>query len=71
MVLSGKSSKRLNSFMKSVVSLMLLGMFDSRGWTFLSTNADTYSVNVPMPDTIGWPGGLMLSRLASIMKLSG
>ena len=51
--------------------MMLLGMFDSRGWTFLSTNADTYSVNVPMPDTIGWPGGLMLSRLASITKLSG
>ena len=24
-----------------------------------------------MPDTIGRPGGLMLSRLASVMKLSG
>ena len=46
-------------------------MFASSGWSSLSTNADTYSVNVPMPDTIGRPGGLMLSRLASIMMLSG
>ena len=46
-------------------------MLDSRGWSSLWTNADTYSVNVPMPETIGRPGGLMLSRLASIMKLSG
>ena len=29
----------------------------------------THSVNVLMPDAIGRPGGLMLSRLASIMKL--
>ena len=46
-------------------------MFGSRGLSSLSTNADTYSVNVPMSDTIGRPGGLMLSRLASLMKLSG
>ena len=46
-------------------------MFASRGWIFLSPNADTYSVNVPMLDTIGRPGGLMLNRLASIMNLSG
>ena len=46
-------------------------MFASRGCSSLSTNADEYSVNVPMPDTIGRPGGLTLSRLASIMKLSG
>ena len=46
-------------------------MFASRGCSSLSRNADTYSVNVPMPDIIGLPGGLMLSRLASIMKLSG
>ena len=45
-------------------------MFASRGWSSLSTNADTYSVNVPMPDAIGRPGRLsrLLSRLASIMK---
>ena len=46
-------------------------MFASRGWSFLSTNVDTYSVNVPMPDTNGRPVGLMLNRLASIMKLPG
>ena len=46
-------------------------MITSGGWSSLSTNADTYSVNIPMPDTIGRPGGLMLSCLASIMKLSG
>ena len=46
-------------------------MLASRGWSSLSTNADTYSVIVPMPGTIGRPGGSMLSRLASIMKLSG
>ena len=45
-------------------------MLASRGWSSLSTNADTYSVNVTMPDTIVRPGGLMLSCLASIMKLS-
>ena len=28
-------------------------MIASRGLSSLSTNADTYSVNVPMPDTIG------------------
>ena len=47
---------------------MQLGMFASRGWRSLSTNADTYSFNVPMPDTIGRSGGLLLSRWASIMK---
>ena len=41
-------------------------MFARSGWSSLSTN-----VNVPMPDTIGRPGGLMLSRWASVMKLSG
>ena len=40
-------------------------MFASRGWSSLSINADTYSVNVPMPDTIGRQGGLMLSRWAN------
>ena len=49
---------------------MYLGMFASRGWSSLSTNADTYSVDVLVPDTTGRPGGLILSRLASIMKLS-
>ena len=42
-------------------------MFASIGWSSLSTNADTYSVNVPMPDTIDRTCGLILSRLASIM----
>ena len=71
MVMSGMLSKRLNLFKKSVVSLMSQGRFASRGWSSLSRNADTYSVNVQMPDTNGRPGGLMLSRLASMMKLSG
>ena len=46
-------------------------MFASKAWSCLSTNTDTYSVIVPMPDTIGRPGGLMLSSMASIMKLPG
>ena len=63
MVLSGKLLKRLSLFKKSVVSLMQLGIFASRGWSSLSTNAETYSGNVPMPDAIVRPGGLMLSPL--------
>ena len=31
----------------------------------------TYSVNVQMPDTIGRPGGVILSRWSSIKKLPG
>ena len=46
-------------------------MLACRGWSSLSTNADTYSVNLPMPDTICRPDGLMLSRLASVMMMSG
>ena len=34
------------------------------------TNADTYSVNVLMPNAIGHPGGLTLYRLASIIEMS-
>ena len=46
-------------------------MCASGGCSSLSINADTYSVHVPIPDAIGRPGGLMLRRWASIMKLSG
>ena len=39
-VLSGRLPKLLNLLKKSVVSLFYLGMFASRGWSSLSTNAD-------------------------------
>ena len=71
MVLSDKLSMRLNLLKKSAVSIIQLGMFASCGWCSLTTNVDTYSVNVPMPDNVGHPGGLMLCRLASIIELLG
>ena len=40
---------------------MQLRMFATRGLCSLSTYADTYSVSVSMPGTIGRPGRLMES----------
>ena len=53
--------------MNSVVSLMQLGINCISRWRMESMKLEMFSVNVPIPDAIGLPGGKILRSFANVI----
>ena len=53
--------------MNSVVSLVQPGINCVRRWRMESMKLEMSSVNVPMPDAIGLPGGKILRSIANVI----